>query len=79
MMKIPEIGAMAYTRLLGIPSRAEYTFSALITSLKPPTVMTKMANRRIRRSTNVISARFPAGFKLSRTSTRHMCCLVKNA
>ena len=34
MINNPDIGAIAYTRLLGIPKRAENTFCALKASLK---------------------------------------------
>jgi len=70
---------MAYTRLLGIPSSAENTFWALNASLNPPMVMTKTAKSRISTSITVIRIRRPAGLKLSRTSTRHMCSLVMKA
>ena len=50
MMKMPEIGAMEYTRLRGMPSRAENSRLAETASLKPPMVMTKIASSRIRLS-----------------------------
>ena len=42
MINNPDIGAIAYTRLLGIPRSAENTFCALKASLKPPMVITKI-------------------------------------
>ena len=45
MINNPDIGAIAYTRLLGIPKRAENTFCALKASLNPPMVITKIAKK----------------------------------
>ena len=72
MMKMPEMGAMAYTRLLGIPRRAENSCRALKASLNPPMVIIKMANSRIRVSIKIMRILWPEGFKLSWKRTRAM-------
>lgn len=68
-----------YTRLRGMPSRAENSRLAETASLKPPMVMTKIASSRIRPSMATSRAVWALPVNLSRTSVRDICSRVENA
>ena len=78
MMNTPETGAMLYTRLLDMPSRAENSFLALIASLAPPTVRIVRAKANIYASMNISRSLLFSGVILLWSKSRAICCLVQN-